>query len=106
MKLTVVFDRYFDNYELLEQIIEDYNFSSLSTPGYCSIPLLKYSERNNKLLDVYFLDDSDEAIVKRNRKIISETDKLLCFWSGVCLETKNFIDLAIELGKEYRIVFI
>lgn len=110
MKYAIVGSRTFNDYKLLEKILDNIIKSddcivSGGANGADKLAAKYARERNLELIEIF----PDWSIGKhagplRNQDIVNKCDKLIAFWDGQSKGTKNSIDLAQKSGKLLRII--
>lgn len=115
MKLAIVGSRTFNNYNVLDIILHEFE-----EINYCSITEIvsggargadslgeKYAKDHNIPIKI-FLAKWDilgkSAGFKRNVDIVNYCDEVIAFWDGQSKGTKHTINLAKKMGKKVTVV--
>ena len=109
MKLAIVGSRSFNNYFLLEKIMEKYNPELIICGGARGADTLgeKYALENNIPIK-YFLPDWDKhgkkAGILRNIDMSNDSTHVLAFWDGTSKGTKQMIEYSKRNNKIVEII--
>lgn len=110
MKFGVVGSRNFNNYELLNKTLSEYdNINYIISGGaYGADKLAERYAINNNIKTIIFLPEwskyGKSAGFIRNKLIVNESDIIIAFWDGKSKGTKLTIDLIKKYNKPYRII--
>lgn len=113
MKIAVVGSRTFNNYDLLCSYLNTIHLkepiSHIISGGAKGADKMGEKWANeNGIETIIFIPDWEKygrkAGFLRNKDIINEADKVVCFWDGFSNGTKNSIELAKRQGKKCLIV--
>ena len=109
MKIAVVGSRSFENYELLEQTLDEYQIKEIVSGGAKGADTLaEWYAKNKNIPTKVFLPEYEKfgrsAPIKRNQQIIEASDQVIAFWDGKSRGTKSTIDLAKKKGIDVIII--
>lgn len=109
MKIAVIGSRSFNNYDLLEQTLNQYSISLLVSGGANGADSLaqKYAKQYGKSILIHYPDWTylgKKAGYVRNKKIIDDSEKVIAFWNGTSKGTLNSIEEAKKQGKNVVII--
>ncbi len=113
MKVIIAGTRYFSNYTLLKNIIDELlkivnNDIEIVSGGAKGADALgeKYSKENNLNLKIFPADWKlgKGAGFIRNKQMADYADALIAFWDGKSKGTKMMIDLAKQKGLKIKII--
>lgn len=111
MKVAVIGSRTFQDYPLLEAILDEEEITTIVSGGARGADTLaeQYAKAHNILFEVHRPDWNQygkRAGFIRNKDIISSCDKVIAFWDGESKGTAHSIDIAQYQKKPVRIVSI
>lgn len=113
MKLAVVGSRTFSDYKLLCRYLNTIHIKEpithiISGGAKGADKMGEWWAKENGVETILFLPEWEKYGKKagflRNRDIINEADKIICFWDGVSNGTKNSIELAKRQRKKCLVV--
>lgn len=109
MKIAVIGSRSFNDYELLQKTLKQYQPECIVSGGAKGADVLaeRYAKENNINLLVFKPEwgrYGKIAGIKRNELIINNSDMVIAFWDGVSKGTKSSIDIAKKNNKPLIIV--
>lgn len=109
MKIAVVGSRSFRNYDLMKNILNEYNISLIISGGAYGAD--RYAERyadEHGLKTLIFYPEWEkygkQAGYIRNKLIVENADLVVAFWDGISKGTKHTIDYSIKIEKRLRII--
>lgn len=111
MKVAVVGSRNFQDYDLLKQILAEYEITEIVSGGAKGADSLgeKYANEHNLPIEIFKPDWKRlgrGAGPARNKTIVENADFVIAFWDGVSKGTQSSINIAKKLNKDLRIVMI
>ena len=111
MKVAVVGSRNFQDYDLLKQILAEYEITEIVSGGAKGADSLgeKYANEHNLPIEIFKPDWKRlgrGAGPARNKTIVENADFVIAFWDGVSKGTQSSINIAKKLNKALRIVMI
>lgn len=109
--IGVVGSREFTDYEMLKSVLDEFEFKELITGGAIGTDTLamRYADEKHIPKKVFYPDwktYGKSAGPIRNRLIVENSDYLIYFWNGTSPGTKITMDIAKELNKPYKIIFV
>ncbi len=110
MKIAIIGSRTFTNYQLLEDIVDQYknvnqvHYTAVVSGGAKGADTLaeRYAEKNNLKKIIYYPDwdrYGKKAGFLRNTTIIEDADVVFAFWDGHSMGTLDSINKAKERNK-------
>lgn len=110
MKIAIIGSRTFNNYQLLEDIIDQYksvnqtHYTAVVSGGAKGADTLaeRYAEKNNLKKIIYYPDwdrHGKQAGFLRNTTIIEDADIVFAFWDGYSRGTLDSINKAKQRNK-------
>jgi hypothetical protein len=111
MKVAVVGSRNFQDYDLLKQILAEYEITEIVSGGAKGADSLgeKYAKEHNLPIEIFKPDWKRlgrGAGPARNKTIVENADFVIAFWDGVSKGTQSSINIAKKLNKALRIVMM
>ena len=111
MKVAVVGSRNFQDYDLLKQILAEYEITEIVSGGAKGADSLgeKYANEHNLPIEIFKPDWKRlgrGAGPARNKTIVENADFVIAFWDGVSKGTQSSINIAKKLNKALRIVMM
>lgn len=114
MNLAIIGSRDFNNYKLLERIIDEYNihynFDTIISGGAKGADSLgeQYAKENDIPLVKYLPDwekyGKDAGFI-RNKDIIENSDYIIAFWDEISKGTLHSINLARKQNKPCTVIY-
>lgn len=108
MRVGVIGTRYFENYELLKETLNNLEIDVVISGGAKGADSLaeKWANDNGIELIVHKPDWSlgKRGAALRNQKIVNDSDIIVAFWNGVSRGTKMTMDMAKSAGKPVKII--
>jgi len=109
MKVAVVGSRSFNDYEMLNNYLKNYDIECIISGGAIGADTLAYKyafENNIKTLifkPKWKLYGKAAGMI-RNKEIVKEADLVIAFWNNYSKGTKNSIELAKKMNKDVIVI--
>lgn len=109
MNIAVIGSRSFNNYELVEYVLNQYQIGTIISGGARGTDTLAemYADKHNIKKDIKKNDYpkyGKAGYQRRNEEIVRACDFILAFWDRKSNGTRNALKYAESIGKTYFII--